>query len=75
MAAPTAMAMSSDGSVLAMSAAGGYKSADPILRIIRFDQDDQDRPRVLPVVRQDPGLSNVAQALEMDNERKCDPSR
>ncbi len=36
MAAPTAMAMSSDGSVLAMSAAGDYKSADPILRMIPY---------------------------------------
>ncbi|TFK83315.1 hypothetical protein K466DRAFT_647663 [Polyporus arcularius HHB13444] len=49
-------------------AAGDYKSADPILRILRFDQEDEDGPRVLPVLRQDPGLSNVAQALEMDNE-------
>ncbi|KAI0719156.1 hypothetical protein C8T65DRAFT_62052 [Cerioporus squamosus] len=67
--APSAMAMSSEGSILAMTVAGGYKERDPVLRTVRFDKDDADGPDVLPVVRQEPGLSNTARALEIDNER------
>ncbi|RDX57037.1 hypothetical protein OH76DRAFT_1424594 [Lentinus brumalis] len=71
LAAPCAMMMSSDGSVLAMAEAGGYRARDPILRTVRFDEDDDDGPDMLEFAgkRQDPGLSNVARELDMDNER------
>ncbi|RPD68430.1 hypothetical protein L226DRAFT_576401 [Lentinus tigrinus ALCF2SS1-7] len=69
LSAPSAMTMSSDGSVIAMAAAGGYKSRDPVLRILRFVKDDEDGSERLSGVRRDPGLSNVAHELAMDDER------
>ncbi|OSC98276.1 WD40 repeat-like protein [Trametes coccinea BRFM310] len=64
---PYDMSLSSGGSILAISAATGYKERDPSLRYYLLDEQSDD---FLEARRFDPGLSNVARYITTDEERK-----
>ncbi|KAI0787445.1 hypothetical protein C8Q74DRAFT_1315373 [Fomes fomentarius] len=68
---PCTMQLSTDGAILAMAVASGYKGHDPILRYYRLGDDgDEFYDLDCDAVQMDPGLSNVARWIEMDSERK-----
>ena len=68
---PCSMQLSTDGSILVMNRAGGYRSRSPRLHYYRLE-DDEDEPDRLDCdgVTMDPGLSNVARFMEVDSDRK-----
>ncbi|CDO74488.1 hypothetical protein BN946_scf184979.g43 [Trametes cinnabarina] len=64
---PYSMSMSSGGSILAISAATGYKERDPSLRYYLIDEQSNDSVEAHSF---DPGLSNVARYIATDEESK-----
>ncbi|KAI0925864.1 hypothetical protein AcW1_008183 [Taiwanofungus camphoratus] len=66
---PSAIAMSSGGSCLAVAAAGGWKNRDPVIHVYPVD-DGADGDFLSEGLSIDPGLSEVAHQLTLDEERK-----